>query len=69
SKDIYILSSVGELILILDDKGNFKNCSGLPDELFLQPEGICFDDDAVLYIANEGHDKKARLLKFPSKEK
>ena len=68
SGDIYILSSVGEVLLIFDKAGNFKNVSGLPDKYFLQPEGICFDKQGNLYIANEGQDKKARLLKFTPKE-
>ena len=65
---IYILSSVAEVLLIFDRSGKLINCSGLPDKYFLQPEGICFDAKGTMYIANEGHDKKARLLKFIPKQ-
>lgn len=62
--DLYIISTVGKLLVILDSKGNFKALSKLNKEIFKQPEGICFEPDGDLYISNEGRGGKGNILFF-----
>lgn len=62
--NIFIISSVGELIVEIDREGNLISCSALPKGTFSQPEGITFDPEGFLYISNEGRDGAADILKF-----
>jgi uncharacterized protein YjiK len=64
SNNLYLLGSVGKLIIILDDKYEFKAIIQMNKKLFPQAEGICFDPKGNLFISNEGKDRNARLLKF-----
>ncbi len=55
SHDVYLLSSVGKLFLVLDYKtGKLKYLQKLDKKIHAQPEGIVFDKDGTLYISNEG---------------
>ena len=65
----YILSSVNKLLVVADAALKIKEVYPLKASLFLQPEGIAFDDKNNLYISNEG-DKatKATVLKFNYKK-
>ncbi|MFD0748818.1 SdiA-regulated domain-containing protein [Mucilaginibacter calamicampi] len=65
----YILSSVNKLLVVTDANWKVKAAYSLPSSLFLQPEGIAFDNQNNLYISNEG-DKmtKATVLKFNFKK-
>lgn len=65
--DIYIISSVGKLLIIMNRKGKVKEVKELDPEIFRQPEGICFSPDGDMYISNEGHGKKGYILKFNEK--
>jgi uncharacterized protein YjiK len=58
SKDIFILSAVGNAIVILSESGDIKHVEKLDKSLYHQPEGICFTKDGTLYIANEGSESK-----------
>lgn len=62
SKDIYILSSVGKTLVQLDTKFNIKKIHFLNKNIHTQPEGICFDDEANLYISNEGKGLVAKIF-------
>jgi len=62
--DIIILSSVGKLMVVLDQSGQIKNVSPLKRSVFSQPEGICFDQSGVMYISNEGRGKSGDILQF-----
>ncbi len=65
SGDIYIISSVGKLLVVLDVNGNIQHIESLDSEIFKQPEGIAFSDDGKkLYISNEGRGGKANILEF-----
>lgn len=64
SGDIYIIGSVGDLLLVLHPEGEFLALVELGDRLFNQPEGICFGPEGELFISNEAGDSKASLLKF-----
>jgi uncharacterized protein YjiK len=50
----YILSSVNKLIVITDAAFKVKGVYPIRPSLFIQPEGIAFDDQNNLYISNEG---------------
>jgi uncharacterized protein YjiK len=64
SNDIYILSAVGNMLLVLNAGKEIRSISYLSPDQYEQPEGITFDKDANLYIASEGRKKKARLYRF-----
>ncbi|MFC2126571.1 SdiA-regulated domain-containing protein [Bacteroidota bacterium] len=69
SGHIYLISSVGRLLLVIDKKKNIISAIPLSRKLFEQPEGICFDEMGNLYIASEGRTRKGYILKFaPKKE-
>ena len=65
----YILSSVNKLLVVADAGWKVKAVYSLAPVLFLQPEGIAFDNQNKLYISNEG-DKvtKGTVLKFNYKK-
>jgi uncharacterized protein YjiK len=62
--DIFILGSVGKLLLVLTGKGEMLAMIKLRPKIFPQPEGICFSPDGTLYISNEGGGKEGTLLQF-----
>ncbi len=64
NRDLYVLSSVGKLLVILDPQGKLKHVVKLPPQLFKQPEGIAFDLSGNMYISNEGRKGKGNILKF-----
>jgi len=62
--NIFILGSVGKLMLVLSRKGEILAIIRLSSMLFPQPEGMCFSPDGNLYIANEGAGQEGTILKF-----
>lgn len=54
SGDIYILSSKGKTMMILNPHGKIIALEKLDKKVHTQPEGIVFDKDGTLYISNEG---------------
>lgn len=52
--DLYILSSVGKAIVVLNMDYSIKKVKKLSGKIFHQPEGIAFDPQGNLYICNEG---------------
>lgn len=62
--EIYIISSVGKLLVILDRRGTVKDVKKLDPQKFRQPEGICFAPNGDMYISNEGLGGKGYILKF-----
>lgn len=70
SEDWYLLASVNKLLIICDKNWKVKEFYPLDPKLYRQPEGICFDQEATLYISNEGSDlNTSNLLKFKYTEK
>ncbi len=65
--EIYIISSVGKLLAVLDREGLILDVHALDPNLFRQPEGICFSPEGDLYISNEGKGGKGYILKFKPK--
>jgi uncharacterized protein YjiK len=62
--NIYVISSVGKLLIILNRWGMVQEVIELDPELFRQPEGICFSPGGDMYISNEGKGGKGYILKF-----
>ncbi len=64
SNDIYILSSVGKLLVVINQKGKLMHIQQIDKNIIQQPEGICFEKDGTLWISSEGKGKRARLFQF-----
>lgn len=64
TKDVFLISSVGRLLLVLDKSGSIVSMAPLKRSLFRQPEGICFDSEGNMFISSEGRGKKGYILKF-----
>ncbi len=64
TKNIYILSSVGKMLVECTPKGKLQKVYNLNYSHFQQPEGIHFDLNGDLYISNEAKGGKANILKF-----
>ncbi len=54
--EIYVTSARGNTLLVLDAVGKIKHVERLKKSTHAQPEGICFDAEGTLFIANEGVD-------------
>ena len=67
SKNIYVLGSVGKLLLILNSKGELLAVNKLKRKIFPQPEGICFAPDGTLFISTEGKVGKGKIHQFQYK--
>ena len=69
SRDIYLLSSINKLFVVLDGKKlSIKEFKALNKKIFEQPEGMCFDSMGNLYISNEaGSEDSGTILKFDYK--
>jgi uncharacterized protein YjiK len=64
--EIYIISSVGKLLIVINRRGKVLNVTELDPKIFRQPEGICFSPSGDLYISSEGQGGKGYILKFNS---
>lgn len=64
SGHIYILSSVGKILMIISKEGRIEHIEKLKKSIHEQPEGICFDAAGNLYISNEGKGSKGRIYRF-----
>ena len=71
TKDVWILASLNQLLIVTDRKGNTKNVYTLDPVIFNQPEGITFTPWGDLLISNEAGDKyeAASLLIFKPKKR
>ena len=61
---LFIVSSIGKLLVITDKKGTVQYTFPLSPTMFPQPEGITFSKDGDMFISNEAMDDRATLLKF-----
>lgn len=65
---LYIVASVGKLLVIADKNGKVEQVFRLDPVLYNQPEGLTFAPNGDLYISNEGGDGIATILKFDYKK-
>ncbi|MEJ0102538.1 MAG: hypothetical protein WDO19_08290 [Bacteroidota bacterium] len=61
---LYILASIGKLLVVTDKQGKVEEAFKLDAAIFNQPEGITFAPNGDMFISNEGGEGKATLLKF-----
>ena len=52
--DLFILSSVGNILVVIDRESRVKHVELLEKKTFAQPEGITFAENGDLYISSEG---------------
>ena len=64
SRHIYILSSIGKSLVVLNHRGKIISIQKMEKDLIQQPEGICFDKSGALYLSSEGKTGKGRIFKF-----
>ena len=66
SKNLYVLASVGKMLVVLDHiSGEIKKIILLDKSLMKQPEGMTFTPDGDLLISDEGgKDGKANVYRF-----
>lgn len=71
TKDLWILASENQILIVTDSKGATKEVYTLDPKLFPQPEGITFTPWGNLIISNEAGDKygTATLLIFKPKKR
>ena len=62
--DYYIIATAGKLLIVMDGQKKIKMVQTLDEEVFKQPEGICFAPDGTLYISNEGRGGRGNVLQF-----
>jgi uncharacterized protein YjiK len=62
--EIYLISSVGKFLVVLDMNGKILDLHHLDDRIFRQPEGICFSPSGDLFISSEGQSGNGYILKF-----
>lgn len=71
TKDLWILASENQILIVTDNKGATKEVYTLDPKIFPQPEGIAFTPWGNLIISNEAGDKygTATLLIFKPKKR
>jgi len=65
---LYIVASVGKLLVVASSTGNVEQVFRLNPELFNQPEGMTFAPNGDLFISNEGGEGIGTILKFTYKK-
>lgn len=66
SKEIYILASAGKKLIVMSYENKKIKQHNLDNQLFAQPEGICFGFNGELFISSEGKGGSGYILRFES---
>lgn len=64
TRNYYISSSKGKTLFIISPEGTILHIEKLKKKILPQPEGLVFDKDGTLFIANEGGEKKAIICRY-----
>lgn len=64
TKDFYIISAQGSLLVIFNAKKEIKEIIFLNTNHLPQPEGICFDNKENLYISTETKNSVGKIYKY-----
>jgi len=67
SKNYYITSSVGRIVLVVDRTGEVQASYPIAPGILGQPEGIAFAPNGDMYISSEGEGDRGYVLKFKMK--
>lgn len=62
--DLYLLSAVGESLVVLNPEGEVVYLELLDDDLFPQAEGLTFTPSGDLIISSEGQNKRGVIAIF-----
>jgi uncharacterized protein YjiK len=62
--EIYLISSVGNLLVVMSRGGEILQVRSLDPGLFKQPEGLCFAENGDMFISDEGRSGKGNILVF-----
>lgn len=62
--ELYVLSSLNNIIAVLDQKGSITKVLELDGKEFIQPEGLAFTQDGRLFVSNEGQGKQANIIEL-----
>ncbi len=69
TEDVYVIASVGKILVVLDREGELKHIEILREKIFKQPEGITFDQSGNLYLSSEGRSGKGVVARLPRRSK
>ncbi len=64
SGDLYILSSVGKMLMVIGDDGTLRHLEKLEKKLHEQPEGLCFAPDGTMYLSNEAGNEEPMIYRY-----
>lgn len=62
--NLYILSTAGNTLVVVNAEGKILHIEKLKKKVHPQAEGICFEPDGTLYIANEADGGVPRIYKY-----
>ena len=62
--DIYIIASVGKIMVVIDRESEIKHIELLKENIFRQPEGLEFNSLGDLYISSEAKGRKAVIARY-----
>lgn len=62
--ELYVLSSLNNIIAVLNNQGSITKILELDGKEFIQPEGLAFTSDGRLFISNEGKGKQANIIEL-----
>jgi uncharacterized protein YjiK len=62
--ELYVLSSLNNIIAVLNKQGSITRILELDGKEFIQPEGLAFTQDGRLFISNEGKGKQPNIIEL-----
>jgi uncharacterized protein YjiK len=62
--ELYVLSSLNNIVAVLNTQGSITKILELDGKEFIQPEGLAFTNDGRLFISNEGKGKQANIIEI-----
>ena len=64
SGDIYLIASVGKIMVVIDRESEIKQIEILKEKVFRQPEGLEFSAAGDLYISSEASGREAVIARY-----
>lgn len=63
--NIFVISPINNVLLVMGQQGEILEMTKLKKEHHLQPEGICFDEEGTMFIANSSiNGAPAKLYEY-----